>query len=497
MDKFKFLILIFELFQFCEFLSAEKSIWSLNLSSKTELDFSLEKENEENSEAAPVDFTADQNLALKFTLQNFTLSLASKSQSLSPDYFSSEEFFSFSLENFNFYNFYRNLIQAECASAKYSFSPQKLPFSAVFLAGNLKYSGSASRMKNPSFSSPSPLKKSILLEPEISISEASSPSSSQTLSLAADFSFPFLNFQCAYLYQSAFYASAGKKFSFQNSSFPSEIAFSLSGAFISSQNSSLKEKSWNLSKPYYAQKYFFSSEGLFNFSSTFFNSSCALQISENPFGNPQFCARNQNSLHIENFLVNCAFFLAPQNFFTADTSEIKSYFQYYLNPQYTFFLPHSDLEGGFLFQQNFCSSHKRCPEFYKEFLTKMNLSLNFSRNSFLWQSSFFSKDLFLNAEDKEFSQKISWKLNAKNLSTKLSFQWKKEISAESENSLYSANFYFYPKRIFLKTISSAVSLEEKNSILESLNFSSAANFLFSTKNLKVRIKIAAECKKEL
>lgn len=498
--KQKVIFIILNLLQ-ANFLFANEVYWQLNTLSETNSFFSP-CENKKN-------FSAKESLSVKFTLENFSSFFVAKTNNLSPEDFKlpDENLKTSSLHFLSIIN--QEIFQTYTLNFQYSINSANFPIYTKLYVGNLKFSDSISRLKNPILATPSSLKKSILMPCGIKISNSESSSNSSIHCAAVNFSasqkFPNLPaIQFAYIHKDSFYASINKGFS-TNFIIPlSKISFGLTYALTKHGNLDFTSKSWNLSQAFYPHKFYSAAESQLNFSSAFFKTSTVFQISENPFGKPNLCTKNQNSLNIENFTLNFSFFLADKNFITCDGDFIKPYFQYNLNPQYIFFFPHTDLNLGLLFQKNRTKTISKTGKFYDEYFAKAQFvfnvnnssfssqtsfsgrnSANFSQNDF--ESLFSSNNFFDNFDEISFSQKISYSLKSKKFSTKSYFLFKTDFS----ENIYNANFSFYLKKSILKNFSLALSLTEKNFLITKTEFTSAVNLSFSTKNLKSNLKFSA------
>ena len=507
--KQKVIFIILNLLQANFLLAKENIYWRLNTFSETNNFF---EQNSNNSS-----FSTKESLSIKFNLENFSsyFSVKTKTLNLSDFELLDENLKNQDLQFLTILNLInQEIFQTYALNFQYFINSPSFPICTKLYAGNLKFSDSISRLKNPTLSVPSALKKSVLIPCGIKISSSENSSTSTLYSAAINLSSSqkFKNFptiQLAYLHQDAFFASINKNFS-TNFIIPlSKISFGLTYALTKHGNLDFTSKSWNLSQAFYPQKFYSATESLITFSSPFFKTSTIFQVNENPFGKPNLCTKNQNSLNIENFTLNFSVFWADKNFITCDGTFIKPYFQYNFNPQYLFFFPHSDLNVGLLFQQNRAKTISKLSEFFNEYFFKAQFVFNLGNSSFSSQSAFSGKNFiyissesfnffsdfsnftdfcdFESFDEISFSQKISYSLKSKNFSTKSYLLFKTDFS----QNVYNANFSFYLKNSILKNFSFAFSLTEENFNISKTEFASTLNFSFSTKNLKSNFKISA------
>ncbi|WP_407400230.1 hypothetical protein [Treponema sp.] len=356
------------------------------------------------------------------------------------------------------------------------------------LAGTLRFSNAISRLKNPSITCPSPLKKGSVPAPGIAPSIPTSSSSRTPVSFAMVLT-PVQNaaliptLQIAILETEEKYGAIYKKLSTQ---LIPELLFSCSGGtfFHHYEN----ENGWYHDKRHYMESDFLSGELSLSTSWRYFKNSVSIGIYENPFGGTRRWIRNQTYLTFGFFSLGLYVFDSDMDVITASGNLPRIGRQIFISPQFRFHTSKGTLSLGTTIGETSRKSKERMTRELHQYYMKAAASFDRKEVNLGW-------NLNLDYSTDKMKLNNSWGLNA-------------GIPIRSARSDTSFNYAFSDEAIKNYKISQKIYF--KKNLLESLaaswtwtdskgngkwNFDASANFMKRSKRIKAKGRISFSFRK--
>nr|WP_318710714.1 hypothetical protein [uncultured Treponema sp.] len=224
-------------------------------------------------------------------------------------------------------------LQEYTCGFKYSKKTETLKVDLMI--GNLKYSGGISRLKNPSFTCPSPFYKKSVPVAGITPALPSSSSSETEYSWATDIStseksfFPSVQF--AILESGEKYGSIYKNFS--SRLVPGILVSFTGGTFF---HEYWKDTGWFQNERYYLRSDYFSGEFSTSLLWKNLKTTFSIGLYENPFGGTRQWARTQSNLNLGAFSLGLFFFESDEDIITSTGKSPRIGQQIFISPKINF-----------------------------------------------------------------------------------------------------------------------------------------------------------------
>ena len=355
-------------------------------------------------------------------------------------------------------------------------------------AGTLKFSGSITRLKNPVFSSISPLKVPSFFSCGTNAALPSWTSSSSekaiAVNLVPDKNFLFLpSVQFSILEGKNHFLSLSKRFS--TTHIPSALICSTLGLF--SIGHELNE-SWYQDRIYLPERKNMASELCVNFRWPNFIFSSALGIHETPFGKCSGWIKTQDHLIFGNFTLGLFYYKGDRSLVTASGSTPRVVSQIFLNPQYRFYLGKSAVAAGIGAGNTKKETKERVP--FPVVEKTVRSSVSFKRPAF---SILLSADTSRSTEDDfpDYGSSVKVTVPAKKITATSTLSFKNEDDIKNTFD-FSQKISF--RKSFIKYMSLGFEIKENNGNYK-FNATAAAEAVLRSKKLIFSGKIKVQLKK--
>lgn len=286
---------------------------------------------------------------------------------------------------------------------------------SVFYLGNLSFSDSISRLKNPLLYVSSPLKNSIYLTPGIKCSLPQYNGSPKPLSAAIVFS----NIEFAAIEENEFFFNLHKSIP----SIGKKSSINLTcGIFRHKKDF---KSAWFNEYKFYKEAGFLCGSAEFNMHSKYFETSIVTGASENPFGGFFYYATSQNSLILNCFRLNFSLYQGDEDLITASGTHTKTKRQIEINPQFIRKVKNGVFKTGILFHCKFKTGKN-------EYTSKAGINLQTTAFSLTAAGfcSFKTEDQFF-----EYGANLSFLKKTKFTSWNTKFSYKNEKIIKNTYSL--------------------------------------------------------------
>ena len=344
----------------------------------------------------------------------------------------------------------------------------------TFYAGTLRFSGSYSRLKNPSLSSSSILGSLSFLQAGIKPALPTFSSSTQMEAIAIK----------TPVFSAAHFENGTNCWSIQHSS--PFLSLALSGAqFIYGRK---KYSSWFTKDRYFIEKKYSSYDAELCFNAVNILKSCnAVGIIENPFGglNKSYLwMRTQDSLKINNIYINTALFHAwtpLMNMPSGKKAGLKN--QFVLNPKITIHSSRNILNAGFIIQKNEKTTTTRPFSEYDEYSFRSEIAYIYNRTKldFQYSASYSGKTNKTSYKTKFYT---TYKYNSASITSSAG------IAFDDSNRTFTFSSSLSDSKSPLTSIKFTDSIIFKNGLYENSKISGTATISFRWNNIKWQGKVA-------
>ena len=354
-----------------------------------------------------------------------------------------------------------------------------LPFSfyrTELSTGTLKFSGTITRLKNPVFSNLNPLKVPSFFTCGTNSSLPSWTSSSSGKALAVNLipekNFSFLpSIQFSILEDKNHFLSLSKRFS--TYCVPSALISATLGVF--SIDHEINEN-WYQDRIYFPESKKMASELCVNFRWPYFIFSSATGIHESPFGKCSMWMKSQDFLILGNFSLGLFVYKGDRNLITANGTVPRVESQFFINPQYKFFIGKTALIAGLGAGNTKKETKERLPFPVEEKLFKSSISMR--RPAF---SLALSANTSRSTEDDfpKYGSSVKFTLPAKGFTSTSSLSFKNENDTKNTFDL-SQKFSF--RKSIIKYMSMGLEIKENNGNYR-LNGTAATEAVFKSRKI--------------
>lgn len=355
-------------------------------------------------------------------------------------------------------------------------------------AGTLHYSGAISRLKNPAFSCPEPLKKFSLFTQGIS-AQIPSPASSKTpVSFAASITpeseshLPSMQF--AILKTKEKYGAVFKRFT--TPIIPQLVMGFTAGTFFHEHT---KETTWFMIDPYYNEEEFFSSEFITALMWKPLKMAASAGLYENPFGGRRGWIKNQSYFSYGSFSFGLYYFNSDDDLITSSGNKPRIRQQIFFSPQIQFPVASGILNIGSTIGQAKRKTKQRKAEPYNYYYGRLGAS--FTSMTFTLKGK-YSIDYSTEDKDKKQSYNLNLISNFSSLHMNTSYTF-----SIDENNLkkHKVSESVSIKKGILNNVSTYITWTEKNTS-NTINLNTSINLLKRNRHLLFRGKISLALEKD-
>ncbi len=366
-----------------------------------------------------------------------------------------------------------------------SFSPVFLPFSIEANAGTLGFSGALSRMKSPDFSIGSALSSPYRPSGGISSSLPTFTSSRHPLAFSLLLSSSGKSLELPSVFfglseQKELFLSIYKSFSLWHIPV---VSLSLNGGLF--RHSREYNSSWFQKQRPYPEDGYFCAEIESSLVWSFFRHWAAASAVQCPYGGFDFWFRCADSLVLDGFTLNTAFFASTPGLITASGSVPGTLLELMLNPQVSFSLCKSKVQAGL------SALGELDDEKNMEMKFRFDGSIQNARfRTALSASSSLVPDSESGGVAGDFSSRIyaSCKFRSFSCSSSLS------LKCTESSKTFSASASVTPAHGFVKSLSSDFSLSIKNGMLSGTSVSAGMELCKKWEKISVTGKFSAKLK---